>query len=62
MTTFSHDTVIRESAQQNRCAAFVWKPVDNNALVATGGARESIVRTETMLSTRPRVLLADDYP
>ena len=62
MTTSSHDTVIRESARQNWCAAFFWKPVDNNALVATRGARESIVRTETMLSTRPRVLLADDYP
>jgi DNA-binding NarL/FixJ family response regulator len=39
-----------------------WKPADNNALAATGRARESTVRTETILSTRPRVLLADDYP
>ncbi len=35
VTTSSHETVIRERAQQNGCAAFFRKPVDGNALTAT---------------------------
>ena len=35
VTTSSHETVIRERAQQNGCAAFFRKPVDGNVLTAT---------------------------
>ena len=35
VTTSRHDEAIRERAQQNRCAAFFWKPVDGHALTAT---------------------------
>ena len=35
VTTSSHETVIRERAQQNGCAAFFWKPVDGSTLTAT---------------------------
>jgi len=35
VTTARHEEVIRERAQQNRCAAFFWKPVDGNTLIAT---------------------------
>lgn len=35
VTTFRHEMVIQERAQQNGCAAFVWKPVDGYTLTAT---------------------------
>ena len=35
VTTASRDTVVRERAQQNGCAAFFWKPVDGSTLTAT---------------------------
>ena len=35
VTTASHETVIKERAQQNGCAAFFRKPVDGHTLAAT---------------------------
>ena len=35
VTTSSHETLIKERAQQNGCAAFFWKPVDGDVLTAT---------------------------
>ena len=51
------------SAEQNGCAAFFWKPIDGTPLAADHRlTRESIARRRALLSTRPRVLIADDYP
>ena len=34
MTTASCDPAVRERAQKHGCAAFFWKPVDGDALMA----------------------------
>ena len=61
--TASREQVIRERAHKNGCAAFFGSP----SMAAFSGsdlhvARESIAERRLALSTRPRVLLADDYP
>ena len=43
-------------------AAFFLQAVDSTPTAHHRVARESIVQRRSMLSTRPRVLLADDYP
>ena len=35
VTTSSRETVVKERAEQNGCAAFFWKPVDGRTLTAT---------------------------
>jgi FixJ family two-component response regulator len=41
VTTASCDPAVRERAQQNGCAAFFWKPVNGDALMAVVGSLAS---------------------